>query len=276
MSDDAKVPLNINEILGLINVANKQLEHDVYIPSLNKEIHLKPLNAMHTKNIAKSAIEGQFAQNMFTTMIYHILKDVSDPSIPLTHINILDKLIIMLELRAKNIKPQLMVKCESIDGKTSDVKVDLISLFKKVKKLKLSFDDEVVELDNYKITLNYPSIEEEYQFENNLYKTRIANIDQKNEKAIKDLAMPMMINWISQYIKKIQIGEQEIDLVGRKISDRTDIFETLSAKAFKEIVDKIDNSFAKQLSKITGVSEVIDEIEYTGTIEITPALFLVS
>lgn len=276
--------LNIQDILGLISDANKSLEHDVYIPSLNKEIHLKPLNANHTKNIAKAAIEGPFAQNQFTMMIYNILKEVCDPSIPMTHLNILDKAIILLELRVKNIKPVVEVKVYSDEvytdsegkqyRKDSVIKVDVSKILAKLKKWKLSFDNQVIELDNYAITLNYPSIEEEYQFENNLFKTRIQNIDEKDPKSLKSLFAPMFVNTLAQYVKHIKIGDNEIDLQTKKVVDRLAVVETLSMNASNKIIEKVDAFFGKQLNKITTVEETIDGETYTGNIELSPILFL--
>lgn len=276
--------LNIQDILGLISDANKSLEHDVYIPSLNKEIHLKPLNANHTKNIAKAAIEGPFAQNQFTLMTYNILKEVCDPSIPMTHLNVLDKAVILLELRVKNIKPQVEVKVFSdklytdTDGKQyrkdSVIKVDVSKILAKLKKWKLLFENQVIELDNYAITLNYPTIEEEYQFENNLFKSRIQNIDEKYPKALKTLVAPMFVNTLAQYVKHIKIGDNEIDLQSKKVVDRLAVVESLSMNASNKIIEKLDTFFGKQMNKITSVEETIDGETYTGNIELSPILFL--
>lgn len=276
--------LNISDILGLIDTANKTLEHDVFIPSLNKEIHLKPLNAMHTKNIAKAAIEGPFAQNQFTLMTYNILKEVCDSSIPMTHLNVFDKAIILLELRIKNIKPVIDVKVYSeniytnAEGKEYKkeeiVKVDLSKLLSKIKKWKLSFENQTIELENYVLTLNYPTVEEEYQFESNLYKTRIQTLDAKDSKALKTLFAPMFVNTLAQYVKNIKIGDIEIDLQSKKVVDRLAVVESLSMNASSKIIEKVDSFFGKQFNKITSVEETIDGEIYTGSIELSPILFL--
>lgn len=268
-------PLNIKEILSLINNANKVLEHDVYLPSVDKEIHLKTLNANHTKNIAKAAIEGAFSQNQFTLILYSVLKEISDPSIPLSHITIFDKNLICLALRSKNISDDVTLTLSTTKGKEIEKTVSIKDILADQKQSKYNFEDEEVTVENQSVFINYPSIEEEYQFENYLYTTRIANINEQDPKAMKALFGPLFVSQLSQYIKRIQIDGQVIDMTSRKVADRFDVFETLSGKLIKKIIKAIDASFGKQLVKSLTIEETIDKEKYTGVIEITPTMFLI-
>jgi hypothetical protein len=272
MAENEK-PMEVKDILSLIADTNKKLEQDVYIPSLGKEIHIKSLNATHTKNIAKSALEGVFSPNHFTLMMYNVLNEIKDPSISLAYLNILDKVVLLLELRSKNISSELVVHVRSEKGDTTTT-VEIPALLNKIKKMKLSFTDVEVGNEQYKVVLNYPSIEEEYQFENNLYKTRIQGLDQKNVDSIKSLFAPMFINAVAQYVKQVKIGDQIIDLVDKKIADRLAITEALPASVFNQITTKIDTVFGKQLTKINQIKVTINDIEYTGEVELSPVLFL--
>jgi hypothetical protein len=274
MADNER-PLNIKEILSLINNANKVLEHDVYLPSLDKEIHLKTLSANHTKNIAKAAIEGAFSQNQFTLIMYAILKEICDPSIPLTHITTFDKNLICLALRAKNISDELTLTLTTAKGKELEQTVSIKELLQNQQASKYKFDDEEVTVENQSVVLNYPSIEEEYQFENYLYTTRLSTVNERDPKAMKALFGPLFVGNLSQYIKRIVIDGQTIDMTSRRISDRFDVFETLSSKLIKKIIKTIDYTFGKQVLKSLTVEETLVKEKYTGVIEITPAMFLI-
>lgn len=267
--------LNIKEILALINNANKSLEHDAYIPSLNKELHLKTLNANHTKNIAKAAIDGAFSQNQFTLIMYLILKDICDPSVPLSNINIFDKNLICLALRSKNISDDITLILTNSKGVELEKTVSIEHILTEHKKNKFNFEDEEVSVDNQSVFINYPSIEEEYQFENYVYTTRISNVNEQDPKAMKALFGPLFVSQLSQYIKRIQIDGQTIDMTNRKIADRFDIFETLSSKLIKKTIKAIDRAFGKQLIESLTIEDTIDREKYTGIIEITPAMFLI-
>jgi hypothetical protein len=275
--------LAIKDILGLIADANKTLEHDVFVPSINKEIHLKPLNANHSKNIARTTIEGPFAQNQFTVILYNILKEISDPSVSLTHINILDKIFVLLELRNRNIGSDLSIKGFSEneytdkDGKKyrkeTDLEINLNKILSKIKKIKLDFSDKIITQDNYTLTLNYPSVEEEYQFEN-FIRAKMLKIDQKNPKELETLFNPMYVIALAQYVKSISIGEQQIELASKSVDERLAVIESLSMKASNSIINIIDSFFGKQINKVLTVESEVGGESYSGRIDISPLLFI--
>lgn len=274
--------LSINDLLNLIKTANKKLEHETYLPSIDKEVHLKPLNTTHTKNIAKTAVERTFSQNQFALVMYHILKDVVDPSISLSHINTLDKTILILDLCARNNKPILNVTLQSENlfqdakgesyYKQKEVPVNLPEHLASLRSKKLLFDDVKVDIDSYTLFLNFPSIEEEYQFENYLYNNKIKNIDENDPTVVKSLFSSMFINTIAQYIKAIEIDGKTVDLTSKKVLDRIAIVETVLRTA--TIMDAIDASFGKQMTDILTLNQEIDGEKYIGRIQISPSLFL--
>ena len=270
-------PLNLRDIMSLINTANKTLEHDVYIPSLNKEIHLKTLNANHTKHIAKAAIEGAFSQNQFTMTMYTILKDICDPSVPLSKMNTYDKTLICLALRSKNISDMVTVTGESETGKESDITVNISDILTVHRaNAAITLEDIEVTFEGQTVYLNYPTIEEEYQFEAHLYNTRIVNVNEKDPASMKAMFGPLFINTIAQYIKAIKINDKLVNLSTRKISDRLDIFEIIPSKLTREIIRRIDEVFGKEMAKLLTLEQAKEDGEiYTGSIEINPSLFLI-
>jgi hypothetical protein len=149
MSEEQK-RMEIADIIGLIDNVSKTLDCDVYIPSLNKEVKCKPLNTNHTKNILKSAIEGAFASNQFTLIMYQILQDVMDKSVDLSTINTLDKNIILLQLRAKNVSNFIEISLTSEKGNVIEHKVDINKFINKLKKTSFSFNNEIIETEIFK------------------------------------------------------------------------------------------------------------------------------
>ncbi len=273
MKNENPADISVNDILNLIQSANQKLEHQAYIPSLNKEAALKPLNANHIKNVTKSALDGKFSQNKFALITYEILKNIVDPSISMAHINTLDKAVLMLEIRNKNTKKDLEIPTESLtSNKTSAIKVDLDKHLKKIKKEKFVFDDIELDVDSYKLVLNFPSVEEEYQFENYLYNTRLKDVDESNMELIKSIVASMFINTIAQYIKGIHIDDKFIDLRSKKVGDRINIVENLLKTT--KIIEEIDKNFGKQLNKVLLVSHQVEDEEYVGKIELSPIIFL--
>jgi hypothetical protein len=272
MSEENK-KLDISQILNLINDVSKTLETNFYIPSLNQEIIVKPLNTTHTKNILKSAIEGSFASNQFTLVCYHILLDIVDKSIPLSSLTIVDKAFLLLQIRAKNVSEEYELELFNKNDKSIKYKLNLTKFINKLKKEEWSFNSEIVEQDKISISMNYPSIQEEYEFETDLYKTKLANIDEKNEKAMKSLFAPMFINNAGQFISSVNINGTEINMKDLNIQERLAVIEKLPA-VIDKIISKIDSVFGKQMNKILTVTAKHDGEEYSGKLDLKSNFFL--
>lgn len=270
---DNNDPTQISDILELLQTANKSLESTVFVPSKNAEVKTKPLNANHTKNIIKSTMNGPFASNQFTLIMYNILKEVL--GCPVSELTVYDKTFVLLQLRSRNISDEVEMTLESKE-KTEPIKhkVCLSKLITKLKKAVPPMLPRIIELENYQLTLNYPSVEEEYQFENNLFRTKLSTIKEDDQKAMRELIAPIFLYQISQYVKEINIGGKAIDLTKRNVSERLAIVESLSANAINEIMKAIDDSFGKDLSSLTKIEITRDDVKYSGTLEVGAPLFI--
>lgn len=270
-----KENLQINDILALLQKANKTLESTVTVPSLNKDLPVKPLGALHTKNILKSTMNGPFTQNQFTLVSYQILKDVLGPDA--SQLNVLDKAIVLLQLRSKNINDVLEVELTA-QGVEEPLK-HKVTLTKHIAKVLKKIEPVLpttVELENYVITLNLPSIEEEFLFENNLYRSKLANVKEDDKNAMRGLIAPLFIYQISQYVKSVNVEGREIDVTKMNANDRLAIVESLSATALSGIIKKIDEVYGANINKVTELTVTSDGVKYSGSIEIGAGLFIVS
>lgn len=270
MSEEAK-KLEINDILSLIDTVNKSLDSEAYVPSQEKPVKIKTLNANHTKNILKSAMDGTFAANQFNLVIYQILKDVVDQ--PLSNLNVLDKMFLLLQLRSKNVSEEIEIELVSDNDEKIKQKLNLNKLLAKLKKETFSFANEIIEADKLIVSLSYPTIDEEYQFEHNLFKTKIAVIDEKNEKAVRSLFAPMFINNVTQFVSSVNINGTEINLKSKNINERLLIVEKLPA-IIDKIINKIDSVFGKQMAKVTNIEVTKDDVVYRGKLNLDATFFI--
>jgi hypothetical protein len=268
---EPEIPLNQQEILALLKESNKQFESNTYIPSLNKEVHIKPMNALHLKSIIKTALAGSFVDNQFNQTMFVILKDILDPSIPTSNINIFDKISILLDLRKKNVKSTIDVEVFAETGKI--IQVDIDRILRSIKKSKKSFSDQTVKDGTYEATLNFPSLDQEFIFDRDFEQTKIKKIDERNKDSMKDIPGVMFMYYLSQFIKYIKIGETNINLVAKNVQDRLTIVENLPSNLINKIIEKIDSEFGKRITEVLTVEEMIDDVSHRGVIEISPALF---
>lgn len=277
--EETNKPLKIDEIIGLLDKANKTLETKVSVASIPDKIDLAPLNAFHTKNIIKSAASGLFYDYQFTIVFYNILKEITKFS--LDKLSIADKAVLLLELRSKNISDELEVEVKGtkkVDDKdVTDTLKHKVKVSKVLSKLSFKsdeFEEKVVETPEYSVVLRFPSIKEEYDFTDHLYKNKIANVDEENKVAIKGLIAPVFVYTLAPYVKKLKIGEKEISLEGKKVDERLAVIEKLSANMITKIMQKIEDTFALTLNKISEVEVEKDDVKYKGFLKLDAELFI--
>ena len=264
--------LNINDIINLVKESNKEFECDIFLPSLKKDVRFKPMNASHLKAIIKTSVEGVFSNNIFNQTLYSIIRDIIDPSVQLSEITTIDKIYILFQLRNKNVKNTISVEVKN--GEASNViEEDLNKIISKLKKKKLNFESQTLSDGPYSVTIGLPTIDQEFVSDRYFEQTKIKKIDEKDKNALKDLLAPLFISEITQYIKTLKIKEQEIDFLSLNISERLSIVESLSTNIISKIIEKIDESFGKQINEILTIEKEIDGEKYSGKIELNANLF---
>jgi hypothetical protein len=262
------------DIISLLDATNKTLQSPVFIPSLGNEFIAQPLNANHTKNIVKTTVEGPFAENQFTLIMYNVLSDVFGSAVDLATVNLYDKMVMLIQLRARNISDEYKLTLTSPEGVTKE---KIISLTKIVDKLKKATKPDIniqLEVDGYIFVLNIPSIKENFQFENFLYQDKLSKVDESNHKQMKGLVAPIFLSHTTPFITSFTIGDNTIDMTKRNVAERIAIVEHLSAKAITKIIETIDASFGEKIQNATKVTKTIDGVSYTGNIEINAGFFI--
>lgn len=259
---------NFNEILDALNNANKTLEKQVYIPSLNKEVTARPLNAHHTKGLIKTSIDGPFATNQFNMEIRNILKNILD--VDLSSVTIYDKPIILLQLREHNISPDVSV---TIPDSNIEKKINIAKHLKKFKKEK-GASQVVVERDGISVTLDYPSIETEFQFDNSLLQNQINKVSRNDIDQMKSIIAPIFMSSIVMFLSNLTIGENTVDMSTLTAAERLKLADNLPSSVLTEVISKIDECFGKNIQKILNVNTVHDDKQYSINVELDAGLFL--
>jgi len=130
-----------------------------------------------------------------------------------------------------------------------------------------------LETDKISVLLQYPSIKTEYDFETDLFKTKLANIDERNEKAMKSLFAPMFLNTACQFISQVNINGTEINMADLNVQERLAVVEKLPA-IIDKIIGKIDSVFGKRMNDLLTVTVKSEGVEYVGRIDIKSNFFM--
>jgi len=265
---------SINELLHLIDVENRKLDTGIWVASQPSNlINIKTLNATHTKNILKSAIEGIFVPNQFNMVMYHVLTDIVDSTIPLSTLSVYDKSLILLQLRQYNIAPTISVKLTNAQGNTLQHEVVLSDLIDR-NKIKPYPSEHTITAGKFSVTLNLPSITTEYMFDSHLYANKIANISDQNKSVIKELFGPIFIYNIAQYIQRVQFGDVDMDISTVPVDARLKIVEKLPANILDKIITTIEKRYTVAINEITAIEYTVEGQLYSGNIELSPELFI--
>ena len=271
-------PLQFKDIMSLLNTANKTLDNNIYIPSLKADIASKTLNANHTKNIIKTTVEGAFADNQFTLIVYHILLDIFGDALNLEKLNIYDKEFILLQLRSKNIRDDYEVILYNANDEHISKTISISKHIEKIKKGVPAFEEQIIDVTNndtlYKIIINIPTIKEEYTFANNLYQEKLSKIVENDAKQLKSLIAPMFLSHAAPFIEKIIIDTNEIDLTTLSVNERISIVEQIPSKPLLSIIDKIDTIYGKEMKTLTHINKTMDGVIYSGRIAIDANFFV--
>lgn len=267
----------LSDILNQLKSINKSLEKSYFIPSRKEEIVVKPLTAIHTKNILKTTVHGAFVENQFCTTLYHILKEICGPVADT--LSIFDKDVLLLQIRQSNVGDNLELELYGPKNKKIKENVSLEEHIKNIRETSFEFPDTVFSLDSITVKLNYPTIQEQFFFESFFWKEKISKLSTPPTKQESiDLVTPIFLINLAQFVKEIEIGSDQFIMASRSIDERLVIIENLPHRVLKRIIEEIDvlGDKMKNLLEVNKKVSKKDEKEelYKGHIIIDPSFFL--
>jgi len=126
----------------------------LFVPSLNKRIRFKELTNYLLHNVLKYITNKDSAglSIYFDSLILDLVED-KDVYKQLTNF---DKFLILLQLKAINVKPELVFKGKKDDGYEVNYKLNLFDLLKTLSELPLTIKEEIVLNKDLKVGLTIP------------------------------------------------------------------------------------------------------------------------
>jgi hypothetical protein len=264
--------IDFNDALNLINSVAEDFTVDVWIPSKNKTIKFKELNANQQKKLLGVAIDNSVYNTGFTNSFYDILKNniIDDVELDfIDNLSLLDKASIAITLR-RQISENITVTFDSKNKISKSFPVDdIVERFKTCQIPK----DEVVEVNNekhsIKILLTYPTVKTELEFDKEFSKTHKKADQVKSQEDVQNIITEAFISETTKYINKLWISDNEIN------------FNLLSPKQKVQIIEKLpSNIMQKILENISRWKNLSDDLlkvefeDYSKVITIDSILFL--
>tara|TARA_R110002020_G_scaffold206233_2_gene411387 strand:- start:1762 stop:2502 length:741 start_codon:yes stop_codon:yes gene_type:complete len=224
---------NISDFISKLDKLNDE-KVEVFIPSRNKTVKIKPLNLKQQKDIISSTLNGIKGALDYTQALNTIILDNSG----ITELKIYDKIPFSINLRVEALGSQFS---------GDEGNINLQAVLNNITKIPFELEDKgTIEHENLKIGLEVPTLEEE----NELLSRCQEEINTESNK-LKDNIGTLYLLEIAKYIESLQIDDDVINMSKIRISERIQLIEKLPLAVYTDIskfIQTIDNYELKILT----------------------------
>jgi hypothetical protein len=264
--------LNFDKALQILTQASDSFTLDVWIPSLNKNVVFKQLDAKQQKELLSSVMDTSVYNVNFIKTFYNILKtNITEKDISVDSFTLFDKIIIALCLKkqiSKNINVVFDEKLQISE------KFDIDDILEKTKTY-ITPEPFIAESSNekfsIKVELTYPTVKKEYDYDTD-YKKNKKTEDLKSTEEVQNIISEAFIGETSKYINKIWINDNEIDCNKITIHQKIRIIETFPSSLVQKILEQIA-VWKKSVDDALTVKKTLDNKEYTKVISVDSLMF---
>lgn len=201
---------NVNDFIASLNAIAEKNSIRVFLPSLQRVVRFKPINAKQHKSIYSCAKDNVIYNTKFIITTYNIIKEnCLEPDV-ISELNIIDRTYILLALR-KDVLGTVYknINFESCLGLTYTTALPV---------------SDILNINDVKIQPQIPLLEESYKMELEL------RSDLQDETiTIDTLTEELIINSCCKFIKEIWVGDVQINFGSFNFKERLTIVENLPA-----------------------------------------------
>lgn len=221
----------------------------------------RQLTTAQLKELIKTIVDSPLTQAQFNRTCSRIMEQ-SLVSGPLKDLNIVDRLLFVLETRIQSLSPSVTISRgdEKIEVDIQKLKNELEQ---KVSENSDKFKEFVIEQGDLKISCGVPLISVDDQLGEEIYKN--FQIDIQNVDELRKLIGEAFINEIAKSIKSVTIKDKTVNLSEKVFTDRLKIVELLPASAINKVVQYVEGykSLVDGVFVVEGTPLVIDGSLFT-------------
>ena len=240
---------DFNTILSAVKSAAEQQLTKIFVPSVNEEFIFRPLTAKQQKDLVKTAAEKSANLLVFLECINGI---INTNSMRPYDFSLFDRNYIIVMLRANTM---------SADYITNGIAYDLTKLSGNKTTLPDDLKTHTVSSPELIITCCVPTLKTDSKYNNFILGTL--------KRSDADILGDMFIYEVAKYVSKIQLPNQNIDVLlsDLPVLQRYQLIESIPSKQYNEIIKYIDSIRDKEveLFKIdnSAVDITIDQSFFT-------------
>ena len=219
------------EFYELLKTLTEEQTFALSLFSVSEKVACKYLTTSQLKELIKTVVDSPLTQSAFNTVCTNVFKNslVFPSAQPL---NILDRLVFILQTRANTISPTV-----TITRYNSSTQVNVTDILNKIYEQKNKHSDKFksqTETEGkIKITYGVALLDAELQLNEEIYKD--LKIDVENPEEMKNLLGDSFINEISKSIQTITIDDKVLDLSQVTFSERLKLIELKMRELFQSV-----------------------------------------
>lgn len=263
------VTMDFNKALQALDQASESFTVNVWVPSLNRDVIFKQIDAKQQKELLGSVIDTSIYNTGFIKIFYNILKNnILTQDVDVDKLTLVDKTAIGLSF-----KEQMSEELTVIFGEENKIsqKINIKPILEKFKHYKTP-EPVLLEDKNDNFTLKtevcYPTIKTEYDYDNQNKNNKKAE-DVKTTEDIQKIVTETFLSEISKYINKIWINDEEINFSEMTPSQKIKLVEKIPST----LIQKIINTITLWKAEIDDVLRVKHE-NYNKVISLDGSIFL--
>lgn len=227
------------EFYDLLNsIANDQtFSLDLCPREENQKVLCKQLSTAQLKELIKTVVDSPLTQSAFNSAVTKTFKD-SLVSLPEFSLNIIDRLLFILETRIQSLSPTTTVK---IEDKTIEVNFEEIvsKLKRELQAHKELFADSSATEGKITATFGVALLNTEAQLNEEIYKNINVNVEDAEE--LRKVLGDAFINEIAKAVQTLTIEDKTLDLSTVTFKSRLKTIESLPASLIQKVIGYIEN-----------------------------------
>lgn len=262
-------PLSFKDALNVLDTITKDtFISDVWVPSLNRTVSVKEINAKQQKDLLEAAIDSSVYKTSFAKAFYDIISaNIAEPKEVIDGLNLADKISLSVSLR-NQISSTL--KVEFGEDKESE-NIPLSIIIEKVKGYLVPTPETFEIVKNgisVSVTASIPTILSDVQFETFLLKNKKKTEDAEE---IKTIITDAFLGETSKYIKSLSIDGTDLNYSSFSVYQKIQFVEKLPGTIVQQILN-IVTKWKKELEDLITVKS--SNGESTKVLELDSLLFL--
>ena len=205
-----------------------------------KKVQCKQLNTQQFKELIKTIVDSPFTQIEFNKTATNIFRE-SVKNIGNYSLNVIDRLLFLLETRIQSVSSTIALTNDDGVDVTMDLNVIKQNILQKLKQTPAIFQPLVISEENFKLTVEIPTLATEEQLNNELYsKLDLESIKQDSEEVRKFIG-DSFIYEIAKYLKSVQLQNNYIlDCSTVSFEERVSLIESLPASLTQKVIKYIE------------------------------------